>query len=362
MGSSISKVVGSVVDPFGACGGDDASDAGKKASKTQAQYQQQALDYLKETEKIPQALRESALQKLGSVYGIAYEPEPVSVDTLIGKLGLDPRRHQAMTQDLEFRNLLEQLREGEYTGATDTESIKNRLREMGIPEKAIRAMGGLDVLLADLREGEYKTEAPMYGTAGQQDLIDQARMSPLYGAIMGGRKEGEEAIMRQAAATGGLRSGNIQEALYDYNTQLQNQALLQSYNEQLAGLTGLSRLPSQAPQIAQQTSAIGQTLGMGIVGAEQARQTALQQGLGNIMGFGTLAASVFSDRRLKDNIKKIGESNGLNVYSWTWNKIANGFGLFGSSRGAMADEVKEVCPDAVSTHESGYLMVNYNLI
>ena len=106
----------------------------------------------------------------------------------------------------------------------------------------------------------------------------------------------EEAIMRHASATGGLRSGNVQEAMYDYNTQLQNQALLQSYNQQLQGLQGLAGLPSYAPQIASGMAGVGQTLGQGVSGAGQtiaqgqvaagqAQQQGLQ-GISSIIGAG----------------------------------------------------------------------------
>ena len=57
--------------------------------------------------------------------------------------------------------------------------------------------------------------------------------------------------------------------------------------------------------------------------------------------------STFSDSRLKDNIQKIGEKDGLNWYSWNWNEEANGLGLFGESEGFMADEVESVYPEKV---------------
>lgn len=200
----VGDVVGGI---FG--GGDDPSDAARDASQIQADYQTKALEYLKETEKLPQEFREGALSQLAGLYGVP--------------------------------------------GGT----------------------GG--------------------ALPGQQERIDLALQSPVYNAIMGGQKAGEEAIMRQAGATGGLRSGNVQENLYDYNTQLQNQALSQAYNQQItdeqrkiAGLQGLGQLPSGAGQIAGMTAGIGQTLGQGIVGAEQSQQASNQQGWGNLMGLAGL--------------------------------------------------------------------------
>ncbi len=199
------------------------------------------------------------------------------------------------------------------------------------------------------------------GVGDQQQLINQAIASPLYGAIMGGQEAGEEAILRSAAATGGLRSGNVQSALYDYNTQLQNKALLESYNQQLSGLQGMAGLPSGAQQIAELQSGIGQTLGGGAAGAAtaqaqgltaagQAQQAYSQQQAGNLMGLGglgLLAYGMFSDRRLKRDIKRIGQIAGWNWYTWAWNSVAEKMGLKGECQGCMADEVFAERPDAV---------------
>ena len=64
-----------------------------------------------------------------------------------------------------------------------------------------------------------------------------------------------------------------------------------------------------------------------------------------------------SDRRLKENIKKIGESiSGLGIYKYNY------IGKAKQYIGAMADEVIKVVPEAVVTMDNGYLGVNYNLI
>ena len=134
---------------------------------------------------------------------------------------------------------------------------------------------------------------------GQAELISQAQGSPLYQAIMGQRGSGEEAILRNASATGGLRSGNTNAALSDYSMQLENQALLQAYNEaqgrsdyernlNLSGLGDLASM-SNAPGIAQLMEAIGQTKGQGIIGAAQAREQGRQNTFNNILGLGGLA-------------------------------------------------------------------------
>ena len=87
------------------------------------------------------------------------------------------------------------------------------------------------------REGALKKLGGIYGLEGgegsQQELIDQAKESPLYTAMLEG---GEDAALRTRSMTGGMRSGGAISDVKD----VQNQALLTSYNQQLSGLSGLS--------------------------------------------------------------------------------------------------------------------------
>ena len=134
--------------------------------------------------------------------------------------------------------------------------IPNQFRD-----EALKRLGGLAGL-----EG---------GVGSQTDLIDKAKGSPLYAEIMGNKKAGEDAILRNASATGGLRSGDVNANMYDFNVNLQNKALLDSYNQQLMGLQGLAGLSGDTNAIASGMSNIGTTLQAGInrdqeIGFEQA--------------------------------------------------------------------------------------------
>ena len=94
-------------------------------------------------------------------------------------------------------------------------------------------------------------------------------------------------------------------------------------------------------------------MGIGAAGAG-AYGTALgAAGAGSAIPASYLAGlSMFSDRRLKSNIVRIGTHPlGIGVYEYD---------IFGGRTiGVMADEVLAVKPDAVSHHSSGYLMVDY---
>jgi len=111
-------------------------------------------------------------------------------------------------------------------------------------------------------------------------------------------------------------------------------------------------------------SGIGQTLGQGQIAAAQAQQAGTQQGFGNLMGLGSLGiaaygAGMFSDRRLKKNIKLLCTHKGFNLYSFKWNSIAERLGLSGQTIGAMADEVYAKRKDCVIIKD-GWLFVLYD--
>lgn len=62
-----------------------------------------------------------------------------------------------------------------------------------------------------------------------------------------------------------------------------------------------------------------------------------------------------SDRRLKEDIKLVGQKNGFNIYQFKY------IGLPDTYEGVMADEVKQTRPDAVRT-SWGYDVVNYSAL
>ncbi len=81
-----------------------------------------------------------------------------------------------------------------------------------------------------------------------------------------------------------------------------------------------------------------------------------------VMGLASLG-SMFSDRRLKTNIRHIKtHQNGLKEYKWDWNKEAIHVGCNNEpSSGYIAQQVMEVYPDVVWAHDNtGYLMIDYS--
>ena len=107
--------------------------------------------------------------------------------------------------------------------------------------------------------------------------------------------------------------------------------------------------------------------GAGILSSAAGQSAQMQQqtnrdrmsGLGSLIGTGlgaisSLGAGMFSDRRLKENIKEVGKlKNGLKIYKYNYK------GDTTPQIGAMAQEVEKKNPKAVSMHPAGYRMVNY---
>lgn len=206
-------------------------------------------------------------------------------------------------------------------------------------------------------------EAQQFGLSGlmdyfggnQQGLVDAAKQSPYYTSMLG---QGEEAVLRNAAATGGLRSGTAKNALAANSQNVLNSAI----GQQLGGLQTLAGFQPNTAGVAQATGNIGNTLAQGITAGAQAQQAGMGQflGLGGsvLQGMAAGGTGLFSDERLKDNIKRIGKVNGHNWYSWTWNKLAESLGLKGVSQGVLAQEVEKTNPELIGERE-GYKTVNY---
>lgn len=151
--------------------------------------------------------------------------------------------------------------------------------------------------------------AGLRGPAAQRAAIDQLAASPEFKGLV---EQGERALLQRASATGGLRGGNVQEALAQFRPQMLSQLIGQQY-ERLGGLTDIGRVTSQnlaqlgsqaTTNIAQlgQSAAAGQATGAlqsaemvsGLLGERGAAQAgaamapaqAFQQTFGNLLGLG----------------------------------------------------------------------------
>lgn len=77
----------------------------------------------------------------------------------------------------------------------------------------------------------------LQGAEAQQQAIAGVEQSPLLQAMT---RQGEEAMLQNASATGGLRGGNLQGALAQFRPQMLQDALDRQY-QRLGGLTALGQ-------------------------------------------------------------------------------------------------------------------------
>lgn len=158
-----------------------------------------------------------------------------------------------------------------------------------------------------------------------------------------------------AAARGRLSAGDTMEQL-SKNVMLSASPLIGQQKQSVGELLNFG----QSTALNQGNLLTGQAAVQagGLIGAENARSS----GATNLLNMaGQVGGMVASDPRLKKNIIGTGEENGYNTYTWEWNEDANNLGLFGAAFGVMADEVKAIKPEAV-TSDGGYMKVNYEMI
>jgi len=207
---------------------------------------------------------------------------------------------------------------------------------------------------------EQQAALGLLGPTKQKVVFDRFTESPGQQFL---RERGEQALLRNASAIGGLGGGNVRSALQQQGIGFAQQQFDQQM-AQIAGIsgTGVNTANSLGGIGANTANAIGQNLqasgaarASGILGEQQANAELA----GDVISAG---AFLFSDERLKTNAVKIGNhSSGLGWYRWEWNE--EGQRLAGSepAEGFIAQEVQKLYPAAVGERE-GYLTVDYRRV
>lgn len=125
----------------------------------------------------------------------------------------------------------------------------------------------------------------------QQEAIARQEQNPLFQALA---QQGEDAILQNASATGGLRGGNTQGALAQFRPRLLNEFITQQY-DRLGGITQLGQNSAAGVGAAGQQTAnnIGNILGergAAIAGGALAQGQAWNSMMGTIGGFAASSA------------------------------------------------------------------------
>lgn len=214
----------------------------------------------------------------------------------------------------------------------DYEQSQNRSLQAGIAGNSAAIQGRGMELQYDL--GRLNSERGFYSTNRGQDLQQMG----LGAGLMG---QGNLGLLNQGSGIYGLGQQENQapwQAIQNYNGILQP-----GYN--LGGsVTQTNPGPNQG-----QSALGGAASGAAIGSSFGPWGTAIGAGVGAIGGY-------YSDRRLKENIKKVGKlDSGLNIYEYNYK--AGG----PTTIGVMAQEAEKKFPDAVGLL-NGFKTVNYGLL
>jgi len=150
--------------------------------------------------------------------------------------------------------------------------------------------------------GQQQALIGLQGQPAQQQAIDALQNSPQFQSLM---QQGEGAILQNAAATGGIRGGNVQGALAQFRPQMLNALIEQQYGR-LGGMagtglgvtsdifnTGQAAAAGQAGAGMQSASNVGNLLAnqaQAIAGGQMARGNVGRQTFGDLLSIGTAAA------------------------------------------------------------------------
>lgn len=149
------------------------------------------------------------------------------------------------------------------------------------------------------------------GTQAQQKAIAALSSSPEFTGLV---KQGEDAMLANASATGGLRGGNLQAALAQFRPNMLNQLIQQRF-QNLGGLT-----------------ALGQNAAAGVGNAGQNASSAIINALGQqgAAQAGAALASGKADASLWSGLAgTIGQLNGQGAFNNLFNGSSTGAGYFG---------------------------------
>lgn len=140
--------------------------------------------------------------------------------------------------------------------------------------------------------GQQQALIGLQGPEAQQQAISGFEQSPLFQSMT---QQGENAILQNASATGGLRGGNVQGALAQFRPQALNALIEQQYGR-LGGLSTLGQASAagQGAQGMQSASNIGNLLanqGAALAGGQMAKGGIARQTFGDVLNIGkTIAA------------------------------------------------------------------------
>ena len=196
------------------------------------------------------------------------------------------------------------------------------------------------------RRGVYEAERQVGYELGRDEMIANLMQQ--------GYTQAQAATMAQLgtrqsaagqAAAGMMQLGNLEQLTAQAGLDAQMQEFLRQQNFPLQQLGALVSAAGGIPAGYGTTTETSKPGFTDILGA---------------IGSAGQALTLISDRRLKTNVRKIGERDGIAFYSWDWNEKARELGAESHpTKGVIAQELAEIHPDLVVTGPHGFQMVNY---
>jgi len=225
--------------------------------------------------------------------------------------------------------------------AADSGLAFNRTRQAN--ERAMASMG------VNPNSGRFQ------GMANQTGLMQAANRA---GAMTGARERAQQTGYARKLDAAGLGRGLAGASTAAYGSAV-------GAGGAAAGTYGMAGQQYMGG-MAQGAGTIGSGMNMQITGLSNSlnsqTQYAMNQADNSLMGaaggIAGAAASYYSDRRLKDNIEFAGvdHDTGLNLYDFNYKWNPKRF------RGVMAQEVKEMYPEAVYNSGAGWMGVYYDML
>ena len=192
---------------------------------------------------------------------------------------------------------------------------------------------------------------------GLSDMIDQIINGGLFEDLV---DERQDAVTSQLAAGGLTRSGAAIEEAARIPTDVAL-ALENILSGRQAGLADIGF--SGASNIGSLTTRVGEAIASGILGNEARRasdRATSKTNKSNIIG--SVLGGLFSDPRLKENIRKVDKIGPLDLVQWDWSKEAKPIVKDMPTHGFLSTQVKEHYPEFVHQY-GGFDVIDYpNLI
>lgn len=219
------------------------------------------------------------------------------------------------------------------------DQLANALQQAQIGANASRASAAASANAARYGADQQNYRAELAHALGLNQLNEQGRQFDV-GNIT------QNQLMDQNYSLG------LMDRYNDYQGLGLQQALAQNQmnNSWMGNIGSLYGYAPQSNYTGTNTAGLQMQAGQNMANAQASQNQGMMGLAGGLMSLWP------SDKRLKENIVKIGRENGINVYEFEYKDKRFGSGRY---RGVMAQEVQHKYPDAIFEHD-GYMAVDYS--